>query len=133
MCSSDLAGETSVYFSPIATGLPHMRSGKLRALGVSAPRRLAQLPDVPPIAETLPGYELMAWAGLMVPAGTPREAVETVHQAAVAVMGRPEISKRFEDLGYLVVTNRPEAMQAYIQSEIDKYAKIIRQVGMPLQ
>jgi tripartite-type tricarboxylate transporter receptor subunit TctC len=94
---------------------------------------LAGLPEVPPIAETLPGYEVMAWAGLMVPAKTPGEMVETVHKAAVAVLGRPEISKRLEDLGYLVVASRPDAMQAYVKAEIDKYATIIRQVGMQLQ
>ena len=131
--TSVLAGETTVYFTPIATGLPHMRSGRLRALGVTAPKRLAGLPEVPPIAETLPGYEVMAWAGLMVPAKTPREMVEAVHKAAVAVLGRPEISKRLEDLGYLVVASRPDAMQAYVKAEIDKYATIIRQVGMQLQ
>jgi tripartite-type tricarboxylate transporter receptor subunit TctC len=131
--TSVLAGETTVYFTPIATGLPHMRSGRLRALGVTAPKRLAGLPGVPPIAETLPGYEVMAWAGLMVPAKTPREMVESVHKAAVAVLGKPEISKRLEDLGYLVVTNQPDEMRAYVKSEISKYATIIRQVGMPLQ
>lgn len=131
--TSVIAGETSVYFSPIATGLPHIRSGKLRALGVTAPRRLTGLPDVPPVAETLPGYEVMAWAGLMVPARTPGEVVEAVHKAAVAVLRNPEISKRLEDLGYLVVTSRPDEMQAYVRSEISKYAAIIRQVGMPLQ
>ena len=131
--TSVLAGETSVYFSPIATGLSHMRSSRLRALGVTAPKRLASLPDVPPIAEVLPGYEVMAWAGLMVPAKTPREVVETVHKATVTVLANPEISKRLEDLGYLVVANRPEEMQAYVKSEINKYAKIIHQVGMPLQ
>jgi tripartite-type tricarboxylate transporter receptor subunit TctC len=131
--TSVLAGETSVYFTPIATGLPHMRSGKLRALGVTAPRRVAALPDVPPIAEELPGYEVMAWAGLMAPARTPREVVETVHKAAVAVLANPEIAKRLDDLSYLVVGSRPEEMQAYVKSEISKYAKLIRQVGMPLQ
>lgn len=131
--TSVIAGETTVYFTPIATGLPHIRSGKLRALGVTATRRLAELPDVPPVAETLPGYEVMAWAGLMVPAKTPRELIEAVHKAAVTVLGKPEISKRLADLGYLVVTGRPEEMQAYVKSEINKYAKIIQQVGMPLQ
>ncbi len=131
--TSILSGETSVYFTPVATGLPHMRSGRLRALGVTAPKRLAALPEVPPIAEVLPGYEVMAWAGLMVPAKTPREVIETVHKAAVTVLANPEISKRLEDLSYLVVASRPEEMQAYVKSEINKYAKIIRQVGMPLQ
>lgn len=131
--TSVIAGETSVYFSPIATGLPHMRSGRLRALGVTAPKRLAALPDVPPIAEVLPGYEVMAWAGLMVPARTSREIVETVHKATVNVLASTGTGKRLEDLSYLVVPGRPEEMQAYVKTEIDKYAKIIRQVGMPLQ
>jgi len=131
--TSVIAGETSVYFTPIATGLPHIRSGKLRALGVTAPKRLTGLPDVPPIAETLPGYEMMAWAGLMAPARTPREVVEAVHKAVVAVLGKPELNKHLEDTGYLVVPGRPEEMQAYVKSEIGKYAKIIREVGMPLQ
>ena len=131
--TSILAGETSVYFSPVATGLPHIRSGKLRALGVTASKRLAELPDVPLVADTLPGYEVMAWTGLMVPARTPREVIEAVHKAAVAALGKPEVARRFEDLGFLVVTNRPEEMQAYVKSEINKYSKLIREIGMPLQ
>ena len=131
--SSILAGETSVYFTPLATGLPHIRGGRLRALGVSAPTPLPELPDVPPIAATLPGYEVLAWAGLMVPARTPKELIEAVHKATVAALTKPEVSKRLQDLGYLVVTNRPEEMDVYVKAQIDKYAKLIRQVGMPLQ
>src|SRR5688572_23178999 len=66
-----LSGEVSVYFSPLATGLPHMRNGKLRPLGVTSAKRLPQLPDVPPIADLLPGYEVVAWAALLVPENTP--------------------------------------------------------------
>jgi tripartite-type tricarboxylate transporter receptor subunit TctC len=131
--SSILAGETSVYFTPLATGLPHIRSGKLRALGVTSPKRLPELPNVPPIADTLPGYEVLAWAGLMVPVKTPRELVEAIHKAAVATLAKPDVSKRLEDLGYIVVTDRPEEMESYVKAQIDKYAKLIRQVGMPLQ
>jgi len=131
--SSVLAGETSVYFTPLATGLPHIRSGKLRALGVTSPKRLPELPTIPPIADTLPGYEVLAWAGLMVPVKTPRELVDAIHKAAVAALARPDVSKRLEDLGYLVVTDRPEEMEAYVKAQIEKYAKLIREVGMPLQ
>ena len=131
--TSVLAGETSVYFSPISTGLPHMRSGKLRPLGVSSPKRLAQLPDIPPIAETVPGYELMGWAGLMAPARTPREVVEAVHRAAIAALAKPEVGKRLEDIGVVAMTGRPEDMLAYVKAEIAKYAKIIRDINMPLQ
>jgi tripartite-type tricarboxylate transporter receptor subunit TctC len=94
---------------------------------------LAELPEVPPVADTLPGYEVMAWTGLMMPARTPREVIEAVHKAAVAALGKPEVARRFEDLGFLVVTNRPEEMQAYVKSEIKKYSKLIREIGMPLQ
>jgi tripartite-type tricarboxylate transporter receptor subunit TctC len=131
--TSVLAGETSVYFTPVATGLPHIRSGRIRPLGVTASKRLPELPDVPPVGETLPGYEMLSWAGLMAPARTPREVIEIVHKAAMAVMNNPETGKRFADLGLLVMTGRPEEMQAYVKSEINKYGRIIRQIGMPLQ
>lgn len=128
-----VAGETSVYFTPIATGLPHIRNGRLRPLGVTAPKRLVELPDVPAIAETLPGYEVLAWAGLTVPAKTPKRIIESVHKAGVSVLSNPDVSKRLNDLGFLVVGNRPEELEAYIKSEIDKYAKLIRQIGLPPQ
>jgi tripartite-type tricarboxylate transporter receptor subunit TctC len=131
--ASILSGETSVYFTPLATGLPHIRSGKLRALGVTAPKRVRELPDVPPIADTLPGYEVLSWAGLMLPLKTPRELVQAVQKAAFAALARPDVAKRLEELGFAVVTSRPEEMEAYVKTEIDKYGKLIRQVGMALQ
>ena len=131
--ASILSGETSVYFTPLATGLPHIRSGKLRALGVTAPKRVRELPEVPPIADTLPGYEVLSWAGLMLPVKTPRELVQGVQKAAFAALARPDVAKRLEELGFAVVTSRPEEMEAYVKTEIDKYGKLIRQVGMALQ
>jgi tripartite-type tricarboxylate transporter receptor subunit TctC len=128
-----VAGETSVYFTPIATGMPHIRSGKLRPLGVSAPKRVAELPAIPAIAEMFPGYEMLSWAGLMVPAKTPQAIVDAIHKAAVSAVNSPEISKRLNSLGYIVVGSRPEALAAYIKTEIDKYAKLIRQIGLPPQ
>jgi tripartite-type tricarboxylate transporter receptor subunit TctC len=128
-----VAGETSVYFTPYATGLPHMRSGRLRPLGVSTLKRLADLPGIPAIAETLPGYEVLAWNGLMVPAKTPRSIIDTLHKAMVSALADPEVAKRLNDLGFLVVGSRPEEMAAYVKSEIDKYGKLIRQIGLPPQ
>ena len=128
-----VAGETSVYFTPFATGLPHIRSGKLRPLGVSAPKRLPDLPGVPAIAETLPGYEVLAWAGLMVPAKTPGSVIETLHKAAVSALRDPEVRKRLNSLGYIVVGSRPDELGTHIRTEIDKYAKLIRQIGLPPQ
>jgi len=128
-----VSGETSVYFTPIATGMPHIRSSKLRPLGVSAPKRVAELPAIPAIAEMFPGYEMLSWAGLMVPAKTPQGIVDTIHKAAVSALNMPEVSKRLNSLGYIVVGNRPEELAGYIKTEIDKYAKLIRQIGLPPQ
>jgi len=128
-----ISGETSVYFTPIATGMPHIRSGRLRPLGVTSPKRLAELPGVPAIAETLPGYQVLAWAGLMVPARTPQGVIDSLHKATVAVLNKPDVSKRLNDLGYIVVGNRPDELTAHIRAEIDKYAQIIRQIGLPPQ
>src|SRR2546423_1452794 len=109
-----LAGETAVYFTPVTTGLSHIRSGKLRPLGVTSLKRLKELPDVPPIADTLAGYELLGWAGLMVPAKTPKEISDALYKAAVAALNRPEVTKRLDDLGYTAIGNRPEEMGAYV-------------------
>jgi len=131
--ASVVSGETSIYFTPYATGLPHMQSGKLRALGVTAPKRLADLPNVPAIAETLPGYEVMAWAGFMLPVKTPRPVAEALHKATVTALANPDVARRFRDLGFIVVGSRPDEMSAYTRAEIDRYAKLIRQIGLKPQ
>ena len=131
--TSILAGETSVYFTPLATGISSIRSARLRALGVTSAKRVAELPDVPPIADTLPGYEVLSWAGLMVPAKTSKDAGAILHKAALAALARPEVRKRYEDLGFMVAPGQPEEMHAYVKGEIDKYAKLIKAVGMALQ
>ena len=128
-----LAGETSVYFTPIATGMPHIRSGKLRALGVTAPKRLRDLPDLPAIAETLPGYEMLSWAGLMAPQKTPQAVIDTVHKTVASVLHAPELNKRLSDLGYIVMGGGPEALSAHIRTETERYARLIRQIGLPQQ
>jgi tripartite-type tricarboxylate transporter receptor subunit TctC len=128
-----IAGETSVYFTPIATGMPHVRSGKLRPLGVTAPKRLRDLPDLPAIAETLPGYEMLSWAGLMAPQKTPQAVIEAVHKTVASVLHTPEVNKRLNDLGYIVVGGGPDALSAHIRTETGRYAKLIRQIGLPQQ
>ena len=131
--ASILSGETSVYFTPLAVGLPHIRTGKMKALGVTAKNRLRELPDVAPIADTLPGYEVLSWAGLMLPAKASKELVATTHKTAVAALTRPDVAKRFEELGFAVQTGSGEELQTFVKAEIEKYRKLIRQVGMPLQ
>jgi tripartite-type tricarboxylate transporter receptor subunit TctC len=117
---------------PISVGLPHYRSGKLRPIAVSSAKRLAQLPKVATIAETTPGYEMVGWTGLLVPAKTPKDVSDVIYKAAVSVLNTPDVRKRLENLGYLVVSTQPEEMQAYLKGEIQKYAKLIRRLDLPL-
>jgi tripartite-type tricarboxylate transporter receptor subunit TctC len=131
--TSVVSGETSVYVTPLAPGLPHFKSGRLRPLGVTSPKRLQQLPEIPPVADTLPGYEMTAWSGLMVPVKTPKEIQDALHKAAIGAMTRPEMGKRLDDLGYTVLTGRPEDMTTFLKSEMAMYAKLIKAIGMPLQ
>jgi tripartite-type tricarboxylate transporter receptor subunit TctC len=128
-----VSGETSVYFTPIATGMPHIRAGKLRPLGVTSPKRLSDLPNLPAIAETLPGYEMTSWAGLLTPLKTPQNVIDTVLKSMTTVLQTPEVAKRLNELGYIIVAGRPEALTAHIRMETERYAKLIREIGLPPQ
>jgi tripartite-type tricarboxylate transporter receptor subunit TctC len=131
--TSILSGETSVYFTPLATGLSSIRGGRVRALGVTALKRVPELPDVPPIADTLPAYEMLSWAGLMVPVKTSKEVGAAIHKAALSALARPDVKKRYDDLGFMVAPGQPEEMAAYVKNESEKYAKLVKALAMPLQ
>ena len=124
------SGEAQVYFTPVSTGLSNIRGGKLRALGVTSLQRLRDLPDVPPIADTVPGYEFTSWAGLMVPAKTPKNVVDTLYKASIAVLKDPETSKRLDAAGFFTVGGKPEELTARIKSEIEKLSKLIKRIGL---
>jgi tripartite-type tricarboxylate transporter receptor subunit TctC len=126
-----VSGETSVSFLPISTALAQVRQGRLRALGVSSPQRSPLMPDVPTIAETgIAGYSFNNWYGLMVPVKTPKETIAAIHGAAVAVLKKPDVSRRLGDLGYVPAGDTPEAFTAHVRSEIDRLGKLIRAFGL---
>lgn len=125
--TSVIAGETSVYFAPLASTLPLVRQGRLRPLAVTSLKRLALLPEYPTVDETgYPGYESGFWHGLMVPAKTPREIIVRIRNAAISALNNPNAVKRFNELGYLSSGSQPEEFGAYIKSEIEKLAKVLR-------
>jgi len=126
-----VSGETAVYFAPVSTALPHVRTGKLRALGVTTAKRLDLLPEVPAIGETVRGYELTGWAGILVPARTPKAIIEKVHSAALATLKVPAARKALVDLGYVLVGGQPGELTVHMKREVDKLAKLIRQIGLP--
>ena len=128
--TSVISGETVVYGAPLSVALPFIRQAKLRPLGLSTAKRLALLPDSPTVAETVRGYEFTAWAGIVVPVKTPKEIIATLRSAAVKALNTPEVSKRLTELGYVAVGDQPHDLAAHIKTEIDKMAKLIRQINL---
>ena len=125
-----VTGETPLYFSPL-TALPHVRQGRLRALGLTTAQRLPLLPEYPTVAESgYPGYEFGFWHGIMVPAKTPKETIAAIREAVAAVLRRPEIGARIRDLGYTMVGDQPEEFARFLKIDIEKWQRILRDRGI---
>ena len=123
-----LSGEVSIYFSPLATALPHVRQGRLRPLAVTAAKRVPVVPEYPTVAELgYPGYQSGNWYGLLVPAKTPKEIIAAIRAAAVAALNNETIGRRLADLGYVAIGDQPEEFAAHIKAEIDSLGKILRE------
>ena len=127
-----LANHVPLIFGGITASIQLTRSGKLKALGVTGPKRAKALPDVPAIAETLPGFDITAWYGFMAPGGTPREIVKKVHDDSVAVIRRPDFLERLERDGIEPVANTPEEFGAQIKTDLARWAKIVKAAGAKL-
>lgn len=126
-----LAGEIEFYFIGSAgTVVPHAKAGRIRALGVGAKHRIAALPEVPPIAETLPGFEARGWNGILAPAGTPWAVIERLHREIVRIVRSPEFEKLLAAEGATPVGSTPAEFDAVIRADVAKWAKIIRAAGI---
>ena len=122
-----LAGEVSLTFSSIPTVLPHIRAGKLRALAVGNAARLPALPEFPTVAESgVPGYEAFSWAGLIAPAGTPKEIVARINRETVHILKQKDIVDQLARDGTLAAPDTPEEFSAYIKAELDKWSAIVK-------
>jgi tripartite-type tricarboxylate transporter receptor subunit TctC len=126
-----VAGHVSVTVASMLGTMPHVRSGKLRALGVTSSKRVATAADVPTVAEGgVPGYESLQWYGLLAPTGTPKEIIARLNREAVAVLRNPEIMTRLANDGTEIVAGTPEEFGAYIRAETDKWAKVVKAAGI---
>jgi tripartite-type tricarboxylate transporter receptor subunit TctC len=125
-----VGGSTQMMITGVSSTLPYLKSGRLRALGVTSPKRISALPDVPAIAETLPGYEVTTWYGLMTTAGTPGAVVTRLHRETVAAAAHPDVSARLASAGVDAETSSPEQFSAMIRSETVKWGKIIKAAGV---
>jgi tripartite-type tricarboxylate transporter receptor subunit TctC len=126
-----IAGEIPVMFTTPPTAMPYLKAGRLRPLGVTTMTRIEALPDVPAIAEAgVPGYESVQWFGMLVPAGTPRPIIDRLHQEMVRALRAPDMKERLNALGLDGIGSTPEEFAAYIKSETEKWAKVIKAMGI---
>jgi len=129
-----VGGEISVYFvATMSSALPLIRAGRLRVLGVSSAQRIPVLPDVPPIADTVPGYEVQGWNGVLAPAGTPAAIVERLNREIVRIVHTPEFNERLAGEGAVPVGNTPRQFDAIIRTDIEKWAKVIKDAGIRVE
>jgi tripartite-type tricarboxylate transporter receptor subunit TctC len=128
---SDLiGGQVNMMFDNMPSSLPHVKAGRLRAIAVTSAKRSPAAPDVPTIAESgVPGYEAVAWFGVLAPAGTPPAIVNKLNAEIVKVLKSPDVAQRLASQGAEPVSNTPEEFSAYIKTEMVKWAKVIKASG----
>ncbi len=129
-----VAGRIDIMFDPIAIHLPHIRSGKLRALAVASSRRIAQVPEIPTTAEAgLPGYEMGAWFGLLAPQGTPNEIVRRLNAEVLKALAIPEVIEVFTKQGLQPSGNSPEQFAALIADDTAKWTRAVKAAGIKIE
>lgn len=124
-----LSGQVDFNIDNLATAAPNIRSGKLKALAVTTLRRSPALPEVPPVADTLKGFSIDTWWGLVAPAASPHEVVARLNQAFAAALGAPETRTRFANLLAEPVPTTPEEFGAFMKAELAKYEKVVKASG----
>jgi tripartite-type tricarboxylate transporter receptor subunit TctC len=125
-----VAGRTQVLFSAGTQTLPHVQTGKLKLLAVTEEARSPLLPDVPTVAETLPGYELSVWYGAFGPAGMPPELTARLNREINLILKRPDVIKKMADMGVLLTETTPEQFGQILARDADKYGKLIKELGI---
>jgi tripartite-type tricarboxylate transporter receptor subunit TctC len=129
-----LTGDVAVSFNTIPSAVPHVKAGRLRAIGVSSLQRSVSAPDVPTIAEMgYPGFSASGLAGLVAPAGTPPEAIERLHAAVVQLIKLPQMRERFATLGMDAVANTPAEFAQFIKTDIDKWSRLVAELKLTVQ
>ena len=122
-----------VIFDNMPPSLPHIRAGKLRALAVTTATRSEALPEVPTVAETVPGYEASAFYGMSAPKGTPPEIIDKLNQEINAALADPNVKARLAELGGMLTPGSPADFGKLVAAETDKWAKVIKEGGVSLE
>src|SRR5437899_5316056 len=126
-----IAGNTQIAIGSLIQTLPHIRSGRLKPLGGGSTKRVPVLPELPTISEAgVPGYEATDWGGIVAPAGTPRPVIERLHKELSVILASAETKKRFESEGGEAAQMSPEEFGRFIASEMEKWAKVVKEAGI---
>lgn len=129
-----MGGQVDAYFANAASGLPYVKAGKLRALAVTSAKRMPALPDVPTLVESgLAGFDVLEWNGLFVPKGTPPQVVERLAAAVRAAVNDPKVNARLLDLGVVPVGSSPQAFGQFLQTELTRWARLVKQNSITIE
>jgi tripartite-type tricarboxylate transporter receptor subunit TctC len=129
-----MGGHVDLMFDVLPSSLPHVKSGRLKAIGITIAHRSTLLPEVPTIAESgLPGYQAVTWNGLLAPAATPREIGEKLAAELAQVLRTPDMKARFAAIGTETASNTPEQFRAFLREETGKWSKVIKDAGIKLE
>jgi tripartite-type tricarboxylate transporter receptor subunit TctC len=127
-----MGGHVPIMFDNLPPSLEHIRAGNLRGLAVTTKERAPAIPELPTIAETLPGYETYSWNAFFAPAGTPKPVIDRLNAAALAALADPEIAAKLKDLSTTVVGSTPEQLATHVQAELAKWAPVVKASGAQL-
>ncbi|MBV9190280.1 MAG: tripartite tricarboxylate transporter substrate binding protein [Betaproteobacteria bacterium] len=127
-----IGGRYDFNFAGLAGAVPQMRSGKLRGIAVTTPQRIPSLPDIPAMAEAVPGYEVVGWYGVIGPAGMPQPIVTKLHDELVRVLAMPDVRERILHDGSEPVGNEPQVFRDFMTADLNKWAKLVQESGAKL-
>jgi len=129
-----IGGQVHMGFGPLLPAIPHVKAGRLKALGVSGIKRSPAAPDIPTVAEQgLKGFEVNSWYGLFVPAKTPKPVVARLHQEFARVLALPEVKERLASQGVEVASSTPEQLNAVVRAERKLWSNVIKAAGIKIQ
>ena len=129
-----MTGQVAMYFAGVPVALALVKAGRVKAMGVTGAKRAAVLPDVPTVAEAgVPGYEHILWGMMLVPAATPKDVVARLSVAAVKALEAADLRQRYAGMGVEPAPSTPERASAYLKSETDKYAKVVKAIGLRIE
>jgi tripartite-type tricarboxylate transporter receptor subunit TctC len=128
-----ISGQLQYMLTAIPQALPHVKSGRLRAIATGHPSRTRAAPDVPPIAETLPGFNNTTWYGLLAPSRTPRAIIERINSDLAKILAQPELAQRMLSQGIEAASSTPEGLSDMIRTETERWRKVIKGAGIALE